>query len=37
MGGNDKFFLIEQLANVWINQAIFQKGGRNMAFKLMRR
>jgi len=30
MGGNDKFYLIEQLANVWINQAIFQKAGRNM-------
>jgi 8-hydroxy-5-deazaflavin:NADPH oxidoreductase len=37
MGGNDKFFLIEQLANVWINQAIFQKGGRSIAFKLVRR
>jgi len=37
MGGNDKFFLIEQLANVWINQAIFQKSGRNIAFKLSRR
>lgn len=37
MGGNDKFFLIEQLAGVWINQAIFQKSGRGIAFKLLRR
>lgn len=37
MGGNDKFFLIEQLAGVWINQAIFQKSGRGIGFKLLRR
>jgi predicted dinucleotide-binding enzyme len=37
MGGNDKFFLIEQLANAWINLAIFQGEGRDMAFRLVRR
>lgn len=37
MGGNDKFFLIEQLAGVWINQAILQKSGRGIGFKLLRR
>ena len=37
MGGNDKFFLAEQLANVWINQAIFQKNGRDMAIQFVYR
>ncbi len=37
MGGNDKFFLIEQLANVWINQAIFMGAGRNIGFKIIKR
>ncbi|HEX2683088.1 MAG TPA: NAD(P)-binding domain-containing protein [Ferruginibacter sp.] len=36
-GGNDKFALIEQFALCWINLAIVQKTGRNMAFKLLRR
>lgn len=37
IGGNDKFFLIEQFANFWINLALFQGEGREMAFKLMKR
>jgi 8-hydroxy-5-deazaflavin:NADPH oxidoreductase len=36
-GGNDKFNLIEQMAFCWINLAIIQKQGRNMAFKIIRR
>jgi 8-hydroxy-5-deazaflavin:NADPH oxidoreductase len=36
-GGNDKFNLIEQMAYCWINLAIIQKQGRNMAFKIIRR
>ncbi len=37
VGGDDKFFLIEQFANFWINLAMFQGQGREIAFKLMRR
>lgn len=37
MGGNDRFYLIEQLANVWINQAIFQGEGRAIAVTLIKR
>lgn len=36
-GGNDKFNLIEQMAFCWINLAIIQKQGRDMAFKIIRR
>ena len=36
-GGNDKFNLIEQLALCWINLAILQKQGRDIAFKVIRR
>ena len=36
-GGNNRFDLIEQLAFCWINLAIMQKQGRNMAFKIVRR
>jgi 8-hydroxy-5-deazaflavin:NADPH oxidoreductase len=36
-GGNDKFDLIEQMALCWINLAIMQKNGRDMAFKIIRR
>jgi predicted dinucleotide-binding enzyme len=36
-GGNDKFFAIEQLAFAWINLAILQKQGRDIAFKLIKR
>ena len=36
-GGNDKFHLIEQFASVWINLAITQKKGRDIAFKIVRR
>lgn len=36
-GGNDKFNLIEQMAMCWINLAIIQKQGRDMAFKIIRR
>ena len=37
LGGNESFHLIEQLANVWINQAIFRGEGRDIAFRLVRR
>jgi predicted dinucleotide-binding enzyme len=36
-GGNDKFDLIEQFALCWVNLAIIQKQGRNLAFKILRR
>jgi predicted dinucleotide-binding enzyme len=36
-GGNDKFELIEQFALSWINLAILQKLGRNLAFRVVRR
>lgn len=36
-GGNDKFYALEQLAFAWINLAILQKHGRDIAFKLIRR
>lgn len=34
-GGDDKIALLEQFALAWINLAIMQKHGRNMAFKLL--
>lgn len=37
VGGNDKFFLMEQFANFWINLAMFQGHGREIAFKLLKR
>ena len=36
-GGNDKFELIEQLALCWINLAIMQKMGRDIAIKIINR
>lgn len=36
-GGEDKFNLLEQFAMCWINLAIIQKQGRNMAFHILRR
>lgn len=36
-GGNDRFALLEQFALSWINLAIFQKLGRNIGFKLVKR
>lgn len=36
-GGNDKVALLEQFAFSWINLAIMQGHGRNMAFKLLKR
>jgi 8-hydroxy-5-deazaflavin:NADPH oxidoreductase len=36
-GGNSTFHLIEQMAMCWINLAIVQKQGRDMAFKVIRR
>lgn len=36
-GGDDKVQLLEQLALSWINLAIIQGHGRNLAFKLIRR
>jgi len=35
-GGNDKVALLEQFALSWINLAIIQGHGRNIAFKLMK-
>ena len=37
MGGDDKVPILEGFALVWIDLAIFQKMGRGIAFKLMRR
>ena len=37
IGGNDKFQLMEQFAWFWINLAMFQGEGREMAFKLLKR
>jgi len=36
-GGDDKIPLLEQLAMAWVNLAIFQKAGRNIAFKILKR
>ena len=36
-GGEDRFDLMEQFALCWINLAIFQKQGRNIAFKVVKR
>lgn len=36
-GGDDKAELLEQFALCWINLAIMQKQGRNIAFKILRR
>lgn len=36
-GGNDKFNLLEQMALCWINLAIMQKQGRDIAFKIIKR
>lgn len=36
-GGNDKFYALEQFAFAWINLAILQKHGRDLAFKLIKR
>ncbi|MDN5213045.1 NAD(P)-binding domain-containing protein [Fulvivirgaceae bacterium BMA12] len=36
-GGEDKVLLIEQFAMAWINLAILQKEGRDIAFKVLRR
>lgn len=36
-GGDDKVALLEQFAMSWINLAIFQKHGRGIAFKLLKR
>lgn len=37
LGGDDKVHILEGFALVWIDLAIFQKMGRGIAFKLMRR
>jgi predicted dinucleotide-binding enzyme len=37
VGGNDKFQLMEQFAFFWINLAMMQGQGRDIAFKLLRR
>lgn len=37
IGGNDKFTLMEQFAWFWINLAMFQGQGREIAFKLLKR
>ena len=36
-GGDDKVSLLEQFAMCWINLAITQKHGRNIAFKIIRK
>lgn len=37
VGGNDRFFLMEQFAFFWINLAMFQGQGREIGFKLLKR
>jgi predicted dinucleotide-binding enzyme len=37
IGGNDKFELMEKFAWFWINLAMFQGQGREIAFKLLKR
>ncbi|TGL70075.1 NADPH-dependent F420 reductase, partial [Leptospira levettii] len=37
VGGNDKFALLEEFAFFWINLAMFQKLGREIGFKLLKR
>lgn len=37
IGGNEKFELMEQFAWFWINLAMFQGQGREIAFKLLKR
>lgn len=37
VGGNDKFTLMEQFAFFWINLAMMQGQGRDIAFKLLKR
>lgn len=37
IGGNDRFQLMEQFAFFWINLAMFQGMGRDIAFKLLKR
>lgn len=37
VGGNDRFSLMEQFAFFWINLAMFQGQGREIAFKLLKR
>lgn len=37
IGGNDKFVMMEQFAWFWINLAMFQGQGREIAFKLLKR
>ena len=37
VGGNDRFELMEQFAFFWINLAMFQKQGREIGFKLLKR
>lgn len=37
VGGNDRFFLMEQFAFFWINLAMMQGQGRNIGFKLLKR
>lgn len=37
VGGNDKFTLLEQFAFFWINLAMMQGQGRDIAFKLLKR
>lgn len=36
-GGNDRIPLLEQMALIWINLAMFQGLGRDIAFRLLRR
>ncbi|TGL75669.1 NADPH-dependent F420 reductase [Leptospira jelokensis] len=37
VGGNDRFSLMEEFALFWINLAMFQKQGRDIGFKLLKR
>jgi 8-hydroxy-5-deazaflavin:NADPH oxidoreductase len=37
LGGDHRVEMLEQLAMIWVNLDIFQKQGRNIAFKILRK
>jgi 8-hydroxy-5-deazaflavin:NADPH oxidoreductase len=37
LGGDHRVEMLEQLAMIWVNLAIFQKQGRNIAFKVLKK
>lgn len=37
LGGDHRVEMLQQLAMIWVNLALFQKQGRNIAFKVLRK